>query len=78
MEERRCQQCKRVLVGRTDKKFCDLLCSNTFKNALRPSVAPVEFTCIQCGKVKLGRSDRKYCTDACKARAYRDRKEQQS
>jgi hypothetical protein len=32
--QRRCQYCKSILKGRSDKKFCDISCKNAFHNPL--------------------------------------------
>jgi len=34
MEPRNCQECKQVLKGRKDQKFCSDYCRNTFNNRL--------------------------------------------
>jgi hypothetical protein len=34
MEPRKCQECKQILKGRKDQKFCSDYCRNTFNNRL--------------------------------------------
>jgi hypothetical protein len=35
LEARKCMMCKKVLKGRTDKKFCNELCRNRYNNSQR-------------------------------------------
>ena len=37
MGERKCAECDRVLVGRSDKKFCDAYCRNSYNNRIKRS-----------------------------------------
>ena len=33
MTEKLCLYCKKIIMGRADKKFCDIACKNAFSNA---------------------------------------------
>lgn len=35
MNDRKCLQCGQKIVGRSDKKFCDTLCRNSYNNQIR-------------------------------------------
>jgi hypothetical protein len=35
MENKTCLHCKKIIKGRTDKKFCDDYCRNIFNNQLK-------------------------------------------
>lgn len=60
---RKCLNCERVLLKKSQKKFCSKSCSAKYNNPLRANPLPL---CVEpsCVNSVLGRG-RKFCTRAC-------------